>query len=52
MTYCKKSVMSVAIAAALLPVLASAADSKGPTLGDIFKNTGVTVNGYVDASYT
>lgn len=52
MTYCKKSVMSVAIAAALLPVLASAADSKGPTLGDIFKNTGITVNGYVDASYT
>ena len=48
MNHLKKSVLAAGIAASL-PVLAQAA---GPTLGDVFKNSGVTVNGYVDASYT
>jgi hypothetical protein len=32
-----------------MPAIAHAA---GPTLGDVFKNTGITATGYVDASYT
>lgn len=50
MTHFKRSLLAAAIAASV-PGLAAAAD-KGPTLGDVLKNSGVTVNGYVDASYT
>jgi hypothetical protein len=50
MKHLKKSVLAAGIAA-ILPGLTLAA-ATGPTLGDVFKNSGVTVNGYVDASYT
>jgi len=46
----KKSVLAAGIAA-ILPGLSLAATT-GPTLGDVFKNSGVTINGYVDTSYT
>jgi len=43
-----KKVLAVALAAAA-PGIAQAA---GPTLGDVFKNSGISATGYVDASYT
>lgn len=50
MKHIKKSVLAAGIAA-ILPGLTLAATT-GPTLGDVFKNSGITINGYVDASYT
>ena len=50
MSQLKKSALAVAIVASL-PGFALAAD-KVPTLGDVFKASGLNVTGYVDASYT